>query len=219
MKFQVTYEVKTDREATFEKAFARGLKPRRVGGRTTKGGESPGAQVRFRLEDFDATVLVGPNVVQVSWPGDYEDIVKIELLLDETVVLMPNEVSGFGGETRKDVPNIRMFEHQMEGLREDIDHYKWKERMDYILGRAVKIKNGRIDDYLTCNTRQYLETAWIILSMLEKLIEIGRQKGWEIKKRASENRARLNRVINRARRSSRDSEIIKALEKDGEYND
>ena len=69
-KMQVMYQANIDYEATIKKARNQGIKPQFGGGRRTKGGDSPEAQMILDLKDLDTKILVTPKgKIQIWYPS------------------------------------------------------------------------------------------------------------------------------------------------------
>ena len=92
-----------DFDSTARKARIKGFKTNRVGGRPSKSGESPGAQLLIELRGIKAKVLVSRSTVQVYWQPSYARIEELEDRLKEVFVPQPGTTLPW---KRLEVPTI-----------------------------------------------------------------------------------------------------------------
>jgi hypothetical protein len=193
-KFQVKYQIRVDRESTFERALAHNLLPDEGGGRPTIGDVPSRAQLIIPLKN-GAKVLFGPNKVQVYWSNDYDDINEIEEFLNGLVAFRADEIKRFDRSTRVSVPTLRIYEKEIAEVKADLEHQKWKLEVADMLKHAAWIRNGQVSDFMRVNRIYYLSSAKTAYERLKRLLDEGVRNGWVCDDSIRTEIARLGKIV------------------------
>jgi hypothetical protein len=86
MKYQVRYEANIDYVATIDKTRKQSINPRFGGGRNTKGGESPEAQMILDLKDLDMRILITHKGLIQIWYTSLPKLRKAFRILEKCLV-------------------------------------------------------------------------------------------------------------------------------------